>query len=612
MLRPFALTLLVRSDILATVRRWVDEHHLGTRLVYEEVERNSPPPRPASSPISLVHRVSIADGAFAEWVSGALSERYDVACVDAVDDLDDHARAVTINGQIKSSRTRYEKNDRIAIAERSHWVLGDRDAKLEALVERRQAAQREWDAANDVVRSAMVRQRAASERVGALRAIREQRWADIDRDTAASAVADLRHQLVVLTRGDGDLQQAIDASEAARAVRDRLRGRAKDAGIVLSETRHRLRDLDEVVAGLDAEIASGALAEVDEETTSALDTRYRAVQRSIARSTIAEVGQQVQDRLHRERDRALTTAIEAGNLCQRLITEFVDHWPAASADLSASIADRRGFLEMLNEIVAHGLPEYEARFLQLFRERSSSLIGELRNEILGAPREIEDRVRPVNASLRRSPFDADRYLRLRVKTRRTDTVNRFMNDLKSISEGSWGDDDAASAEARFALLADLMRRFSSSDHVDRVWTSQCLDTRLHVRFRAEEIDDHDRVHATYDSGAAMSGGQQQKLVVFCLAAALRYRLADPDDEYSRYGTIVLDEAFDKADTRYTRMALDVFVAFGFQLVLATPQKLLQTIEPYVGAATSIDNPTRRRSTVADVTWTDRATDEDNT
>ncbi|MEN3123913.1 SbcC/MukB-like Walker B domain-containing protein [Janibacter sp. LM] len=147
-----------------------------------------------------------------------------------------------------------------------------------------------------------------------------------------------------------------------------------------------------------------------------------------------------------------------------------------------------------------------------------------------------------------------------------------------------------------------MRRLESSDHVDRTWRQACLDTRQHVTFLAEEIDEGGRVLATYDSGAAMSGGQQQKLVIFCLAAALRYQLADTDDPFPRYGTIVLDEAFDKADTRYTRMALDIFVEFGFQMVLATPQKLLQTIEPYVDGATSIENPSRRRSDVAQVQW----------
>ncbi|MGO2648122.1 MAG: SbcC/MukB-like Walker B domain-containing protein, partial [Brevibacterium aurantiacum] len=96
---------------------------------------------------------------------------------------------------------------------------------------------------------------------------------------------------------------------------------------------------------------------------------------------------------------------------------------------------------------------------------------------------------------------------------------------------------------------------------------------------------------------------------FCLAAALRYQLADPDEAISKYGTIILDEAFDKADTRYTRMALDIFIEFGFHMVLATPQKLLQTIEPYVGAATSIENPSRQKTLASTMVWAEESADE---
>lgn len=214
----------------------------------------------------------------------------------------------------------------------------------------------------------------------------------------------------------------------------------------------------------------------------------------------------------------------------------------------------------------------------------------------------------MNESLGRSKFDEGRYLRIKPKLRRSDTVKRFIDDLRSITAGSWEQPDLEQAETTFGILAELMRRFASSEHVDRVWRNQCLDTRLHVTFLAEEIDEACVAQTAYDSGAPLSGGQQQKLVVFCLAAALRYQLAEPDEDVSRYGTIVLDEAFDKADTRYTRMALDVFVAFGFHLVLATPQKLLQTIEPYVGAATSVENPTRQKSVVSTMEW---AEDEDD-
>ena len=44
----------------------------------------------------------------------------------------------------------------------------------------------------------------------------------------------------------------------------------------------------------------------------------------------------------------------------------------------------------------------------------------------------------------------------------------------------------------------------------------------------------------------------------------------------------MDEAFDKADSRFTKIAMDVFGEFGFHMVLATPLKLLQTLEEYIG------------------------------
>mgnify|MGYP003349397479 CR=1 FL=1 len=80
------------------------------------------------------------------------------------------------------------------------------------------------------------------------------------------------------------------------------------------------------------------------------------------------------------------------------------------------------------------------------------------------------------------------------------------------------------------------------------------------------------------------------------------QLTEEEGEVPRFGSIVLDEAFDKADSRYTRNAMEVFREFGFHMILATPQKLLQTLEPYVGAITSVSNPDRDASRLANVVF----------
>src|SRR5699024_4242290 len=111
-LRPMALTVLVRAENLTAVRTWVDAHRIRGRLVFEEIPHQVPSPRPVGSEKSLVNKVRVSDTGFGDWVRATLSERFDFACVDHPDELDDHPRAVTVKGQVKTSRTRYEKDDR--------------------------------------------------------------------------------------------------------------------------------------------------------------------------------------------------------------------------------------------------------------------------------------------------------------------------------------------------------------------------------------------------------------------------------------------------------------------------------------------------------------------
>ena len=601
-LRPLALTVLVRSENLGAVRSWVDSHRIKGRLVFEEIPAQVTKPRPANSAKSLVNKVTIAETGFGEWVQSTLSERFDFACVDSPDELDDHPRAVTIKGQIKTSRTRYEKDDRRRIDDRSQWVLGDRENKLEALISALKEAQAELAEAQAIVEAANAQTAQAHRRKGILAGIREQSWRDVDLAGAKEKIAALEKALRELEDADGDLQQAIGAEREARAAKETAEAATRDSDYALRRANEDITSLRTSLNGLEDDVTAGRIPEVDPTIAEQLEVRFKRIQRSIRRESLSEIGQQVSQTLQSEKDKAQASASEAGQSVTRLAAEFKAAWSSVASDLTADVADRHDYLVMLDEILAHGLPDHENRFRDLLRQRSRDLIGELLNEIHAAPREIEDRVAPINSSLLRSQFDEGRYLRLKVKTRRSETVNAFIADLRKVAGGTWGEEDMATAEDKYDTLAEVMRRFSSSEHVDKVWKNQCLDTRLHVSFLAEEIDDHGRAHATYDSGAAMSGGQQQKLVIFCLAAALRYQLADPDEAISKYGTIILDEAFDKADTRYTRMALNIFIEFGFHMVLATPQKLLQTIEPYVGAATSIENPSRQKTLAATMVW----------
>lgn len=143
-----------------------------------------------------------------------------------------------------------------------------------------------------------------------------------------------------------------------------------------------------------------------------------------------------------------------------------------------------------------------------------------------------------------------------------------------------------------------MRRLASQDTTDRHWRALVLDVRQHVEFMAREIDDTTGIEIeAYRSGAGKSGGQRQKLASTCLAAALRYQLSGSDRAQPTFATVVLDEAFDKADAEFTRTAMNIFTTFGFQMIVATPLKSVMTLEPFIGGACVVHITDRKTSSV---------------
>jgi len=599
-LRPIASALLVRDADLPRVRRYIEGHHLGTRLVIEAIPVETESPAPARAPQSLLHRIRVADGPFAPRLRRRLSEAYDISCVDTPDDLDRVERGVTIGGQVKLGARRYEKNDRYAIDDRARWILGsDNQAKVDHLLERRREIQRDVELALAELEDRRAAADADAARRGVLRRLQTQDWSELDVAAAQAALDARLAELARLTERSGELEAASREVASAQERKREHDDAADAASRAAAVADNALLQTNKLIERLTDKLAGRA---IDDQDSVDLEARYRACRRHIDGTDIAEVGAAVVKHLHAAADASAKRESRARAEFARLSADFRTTWPAAAADLTADIDDRGGYLALRETIRSRGLPEHEENFRRLLREKSRDLIGHLLKEIRDAPKEIEERIDPVNASLGRSLFDVDRFLRIRVKVKRSPEAVDFIAQLKSIVDGSFEQDDAR-AEERFASLKAVMDRLESAgngDRADVVWRQRCLDTREHVTFQAQEVDRAGRVLNVHDSSAGLSGGQRQKLVIFCLAAALRYQLTDDDQDVPAYGTIVLDEAFDKADSTYTRMAMDVFREFGFHMILATPQKLLQTIEQYIGAVTSVSNPTRRQSLLANV------------
>ncbi|MFT4137079.1 ATP-binding protein [Microbacterium sp.] len=604
-LAPLAMTLLVHDEQLAAVRRAAESRHLGVRLVIEAIPHSVEEPRRPRDARSLVHRLVVAEKAehaTAAWLRRKLATEYDYACVDHVDEFDDVERGLTIGGLVKRTARRYEKDDRSEVTDATRFMLGgDTSERLEALLAQRRSAEAALKAASEDLMRANTERDAALARRTVFGRVARFTWSELDTDAAAAITAARRAELHALTSASSILRDAQAALERATAHLNDTEAERSAAQRAVGVAEEELARVQRTVEELEAAAVDEPAASVIE----TLDARFRTERRSISLDTVDAVARAVQARISHEKDAAAIRVRDAEATFAGRAAQFRSNWPAAAADLTVDIGDRYGYRALLEGIVARGLPEKEGEFRRLLRERSRDVVAHLLSDLRDAPGLIRERILPVNASLGRSPFEGtDRFLEIDVKTTRSGEVEDFLADLRRIVEGNWADESAAGAEQRFAVLKRVIGRLGSKDRVDLDWRTRVLDTRLHVSFLGREKNRAGAVMRVYDSAEGLSGGQRQKLVIFCLAAALRYQLTEEEDDVPRFGSIVLDEAFDKADSRYTRNAMDVFRTFGFHMILATPQKLLQTLEPYVGAITSVSNPEHRASRLANVVFTE--------
>lgn len=582
---PFAPTLLVPDEHLAATRRAADSRHLGVRLVMEAVPPSVDEPRRPRDSRSLVHRVAVAEGWAAAYVRRRIAAEYDYACVADPDELEEVDRGVTITGLVKRAARRYEKDDRSAVTDATRWVLGgDIDARLEALLVLRRQAEAAQLAAEDAVERASGERDALLERRTVFQRVAHLTWDQVDVASAAQVAGARRAELHRLTSESPTLHEAQQAQERAAEQLRTAEDEVKSAGRAEAIAGNAIELVQRSIEELEAATALPVAAELAED----LGARFRSERRSLSLETVDAVARVVQSKLSHEKDAAGLRVRDAEAAFAGRAAEFRSTWPAVASELTIEIADRNGYRELLEGILERGLPDKVGEFQRLLRERSRDVVAHLLGDLRDAPGLIRERILPVNASLGRSPFEGvNSFLEIDVKTTRSGEVEDFLAELRRIVEGNWADESEAGAEQRFAVLQRVIGRLGSKDRVDLDWRTRVLDTRLHVSFLAREKDGTGRVVRVYDSAEGLSGGQRQKLVIFCLAAALRYQLTEEEDDVPKYGSIVLDEAFDKADSRYTRNAMEVFRAFGFHMILATPQKLLQTLEPYVGAITSV-------------------------
>ena len=586
LLHGFAATLLVPETAREAINQWVNSRNVGTRLEYRTIPEFSPAPAPARSPQQLIHKLEFQDHPMAQWVRHHISSRFNYECVSSVAALEQVTKtpAVTRDGlesrpKDKDGSTRFIKDDRTRFKGTRWYRVGSTNtAKIELLrsqlaeakaTARAMAKQvHELNRKMDILRT----QRDKAQRV------LETKFQDIDTASAEARKRDLQEQYDSLASSP-EAQALATAHEQAKekltAARAQLNEAQKHLGNVEGELNRSTQRRQSI--GTVPTVADQGIAKAVEE----------ALHKGRRKLTIDDIDarrDEVQASLQETARRAARRIEETNAKIVSVLHIYLSQWPAEAADLEPQASFAGEGMEKLKFLRADRLADFRAQFLELLNGTTVQNLSHLASSLRHARSDIEQRMEFINKSLQRTPFNGDRTLRIDVKDARGQVVQDFQRDLDAATSHSLAEisaDEPEAAVARYHALDKILSRLGSSEPEDIRWRNLVLDTRKHVSFIGRECYPDGTTANTYQDSASLSGGQAQKLVFFCLAAALRFRLAEPDQDVPTYGSIILDEAFDRADPAFTRTAMSVFASFGFHMILATPFKLIQTLSPYV-------------------------------
>lgn len=597
-LHGFALSLLVDERQYLALANHINNTHLGQRLVYYRTGR---PEIWQAKPIganSLVLKLNVKEGTYADWLQAELRQRFDYACVDGMTSFRSADRAITREGQVKHSKTRHEKDDRRSVGDRRNWVLGfDNREKLALFQTQAQELAATMTRLGGEIDKLADQDKKRTDRALQCNTLVNLHWQEIDVTALIYRITTIEQQIRQIQAGNASLQQIftrIDkqkelvnkADEALRETKvkyEKILDEIKDSSRRLETflqdssrvqlTPYQIKGLDECFAKQPNALR---LDNLDKVTT----------------SVVKELGDKIN-----EVDRGIG---DCEKHIETLFADFKRQWPMDAGDLDTSLASAPDFFAKLVRLETDGLPAYEQRFFELLQNQSHQNLAALSTYLNDARKAILERMTLVNDSLRQVPFNQSvnqrTYLHIDATDRQLDDVKQFKQEIQQALRHAWTE-DREFAEARFLALRQLVDRLASQDPEQKRWRETVLDVRQHVEFIGREIDESGVEVEIYRSGAGKSGGQRQKLATTCLAAALRYQLGGNDHGVPMYAPVVLDEAFDKADNEFTALAMNIFNNFGFQMVVATPLKSVMTLEPFIGGACFVDISDRRVSGV---------------
>ena len=588
LLHSFAQELIVPRDLYPQVSQYVNETHLGWRLVYRQVEPHAkanrlPDRRETKIEGAMAYdKVQIRpDTPYQDWLAYGLMRRFDYVCCTDVAAFRRADRAMTQTGQIKHNASRHEKDDRRDLHNRRNYVLGwdNRDKLRQLETELDDISRQLTKLEEEITRIERDLQQARADVATVQKLLTVQHFNEID----------WRSRQVELDRLQ---QQLADLQEQAQQLRNLEKQR--DLFKQQIATSEQQRDsINGKIATLRNQIEryEKALEKAEQQLEQASDEDLRIWEQVGDIIEDADKEELTIDRLEIHGDKLQNSLQSSISNFRRYQTEhkatildamnrFRREYPDEGAALTASVESLPDFERIHEQLQTDDLPKHEERFKQMLDRTVTRGVQAFMANLSEQERDIERSIEELNESLAQVDYGGGSHIRLLAEPSRDAEINDFRQALRACIPDV-GDNSPTELERAFKHIQALIERFDS----DTNWMRRVIDVRRWRVFAAEQLAPDGTQIDYYSDSSGKSGGQKAKLAYTILGSAIahQYGLQDTTLTDKSFRFVVIDEAFSKLDDDNARFAMQLFNQLGMQLLVVTPMQQLHIIEDYVHA-----------------------------
>lgn len=592
-LHNFALRLIVPEKYYNDVNQFVNSNNLNGRIVYHKYTETASLREFQELPQNcLLTKIEFnPKSKYSQWVEDAIFNSYNYACVSNLGEFQQYKeKAATIEGLIKSTRNKHEKDDRPHTNSRENYVLGwDNKEKMASIRELVKDLQEQQKQNVKEKRDIETEIKNIEKRKLCFHDIFEifPKFDDINWEEPAKAIQEKNEKKKELETTN-DKVKAME--EQLKTVQQSLSKLEKETIPLKQEEIFQIEKVDIVEANKRQENNNDLLSKFgaidvsafETENAKWIDVNYENIEskQKEFQTNIQKQEQTNNGTKEQTKQEVVGMIMKFKNPTDEITQKFKDWRSDVHALPDAQNINLIGeYQKLYNKLKTDDLVKHEKKFDDYLKETITNQVSAFRMFFTNWEKSIKTTIKMLNESLKEIDFNTSpsTYIQLVNTNKINSDITDFKNKLENAMPNFHLNDTIEGKRNHFENNIQPFIEMLKNEQ----WRKRVMDVRSWFSYKAEEFyKETNQKYKTYESMGQLSGGEKAQLTYTILGSAIAYQFGLTKDglQANSFRFIAIDEAFKAQDEDKARYLISLCKQLHLQLLVVTPSDNIHIVE----------------------------------